>query len=98
MERGFLTVKRRGSGSVVKEKRGSADVANPLGKQGVLPGTNSTPTGVNSVPNDLESCPTVSEAHGIDSPANANQEYTNDAGTKVGPTPTGNTPVIFSYA
>nr|GEX33849.1 reverse transcriptase domain-containing protein [Tanacetum cinerariifolium] len=36
-------------------------------------------------------------AHGIHSPARANEENMND-GTKVGPTPVGNTPVMSSYA
>ncbi|GKE08269.1 hypothetical protein Tco_1411820 [Tanacetum coccineum] len=41
---------------------------------------------------------TGSEAHVIHSPANANEEKMNDVGTKVGPTLTGNTPGMSSYA
>nr|GEW80057.1 reverse transcriptase domain-containing protein [Tanacetum cinerariifolium] len=94
----FLAAKGKGSGSDVKEKRGSVDVANTMGKQGVLPGIKSTLNGVNSVPNDLESCPTVSEVHGIHSPTSSNQENMNDARTKVGPTLTSNIPGISLYA
>nr|GEU51644.1 hypothetical protein [Tanacetum cinerariifolium] len=46
----------------------------------------------------LESFPTVYEAHGIHPPSSMNEENMNDAGPKVGPTPTGNTPCMSSYA
>nr|GEW77540.1 hypothetical protein [Tanacetum cinerariifolium] len=46
----------------------------------------------------LESFPTLSEAHGIHSPASANEENTSDVGPKVGPTPSGNTFGLSSYA
>ncbi|GKE33765.1 hypothetical protein Tco_1453087 [Tanacetum coccineum] len=46
----------------------------------------------------LESFPTVSETRGIHPPSSANEENMNDAGTKVGPTPIGNTPGMSSYA
>ncbi|GKC14173.1 hypothetical protein Tco_1010955, partial [Tanacetum coccineum] len=46
----------------------------------------------------LELFSTVFEAHGVHSPACENDENMNDAATKVGPTPTGNTPGMYSYA
>nr|GEW34801.1 hypothetical protein [Tanacetum cinerariifolium] len=46
---------------------------------------------------DLEMFPSMSEVHGIHPPNSANEENLNDAGTKVGPTPTGNNPGMSSY-
>ncbi|GJX62475.1 reverse transcriptase domain-containing protein [Tanacetum coccineum] len=61
-------------------------------------GSNSATRTPNVVNASLDSFLTVSEAHGIHSPASANEENMNDDGTKVGPTTAGNTPGISSYA
>nr|GEU61225.1 ribonuclease H-like domain-containing protein [Tanacetum cinerariifolium] len=54
-----------------------------------------TPNVVNA---GLELFLTVSEAHGIHSPASANEENMNDVGTTVRPILAGNTPGMSSYA
>nr|GEV97029.1 hypothetical protein [Tanacetum cinerariifolium] len=91
MEKGFLSQKGSGVGMGVKEKKASM-----TGKSVEVVNVNfATRTVVNA---DLESFPTISEVHGIHSPASANEENINDAGTKVGPTLTGNTSGMYSYA
>ncbi|GKD55197.1 hypothetical protein Tco_1288584 [Tanacetum coccineum] len=73
------------------------EVENPSkGVDGANLELNSASTG--NAKTTTHSFPTGSEAHVIHSPANANEEKINDAGTKVGPTLTGNTPGMSSYA
>ncbi|GKB64624.1 hypothetical protein Tco_0920810 [Tanacetum coccineum] len=100
MERGFLSKKGSGVRRDVKEKQVSmADKSVEVSKHvNVVLGSNSATRTPNVVNVGLESFPTLSETHGIHSPASANEENMNDAGTTVGPTPTGNTPGMSSYA
>ncbi|GKA22281.1 reverse transcriptase domain-containing protein [Tanacetum coccineum] len=87
-------------GSGIKEKHVlMADKPIEVTRHGnVALGSNSatrTPSVLNA---SLESFPTISEAHGNYSPASANEENMSDADTKVGPTPSGNTLGLSSYA
>ncbi|GKB69451.1 hypothetical protein Tco_0930863 [Tanacetum coccineum] len=80
------TIAVGGVGRGVKEKQGLiADKSFETSKH------------VNVVNAGLESFPTVSEVHGIHSPA-GNEENMIDAGTTVGPTQAGNTLGMSSYA
>nr|GEY86411.1 hypothetical protein [Tanacetum cinerariifolium] len=60
-------------------------------------GSNSATRTPNVLNASLESFSTLSEAHGIHSPASENEENTSDVGPKVGPTPSGNTLGLSSY-
>ncbi|GKA88773.1 hypothetical protein Tco_0810537 [Tanacetum coccineum] len=76
-----------------------ADKSSKISKHvNVALGSNSATQTPNVVNAGLELFPTVSEAHGIHSPASANEVDMNDARTTVGPTLLGNTPGMYLYA
>ncbi|GJU78153.1 hypothetical protein Tco_1275223 [Tanacetum coccineum] len=79
MERGFLNQKGSGGGRGVKEKQVSmADKSVEVSKHvNVALGSNSATRTPNVVNAGLESFPTVSEAHRIYFPGNANEEKMN---------------------
>nr|GEX41660.1 hypothetical protein [Tanacetum cinerariifolium] len=86
IKRGFLSQKGSGVGRGVKEKQVSiADKSIEVSKH------------ANVVNTGLDSFLTISEVHGIHFPA-CNEENMNDVGSRVGPTPAGNTPGMSSYA
>ncbi|GKE55019.1 hypothetical protein Tco_1490175 [Tanacetum coccineum] len=96
----FLSQKGSGEGRGVNEKLVlMVDKSGEVSKHvNVALGSNSATRTPNVVNAGLESFLTVSEEYGIHSPGGMNEEFMNDAGTKVGPTLDGNTPGMSSYA